>query len=469
MRSNAIRRAMALRARTTTSSASTDNEVVRALRSGDRANDAHHPSSRASTTTFEEEIIPGLRAFYAAHGHVCVPRSYVVPETCEDARARGVKLGAVVDRMRNRGDFVRGRDERVRALDDVGKATNEPFAWDVDDWIFYKQIIPCLRWFYKAYGHTNVPYGFHTPSDAEAYASGNDLKTYNRGFHIGQRVNDIRAKGTYVTARPDRFDALSKIAFVWDDDDYIWREVTTYALTMFKRAHGHLDVPEDFILGSSIVNVVSERWKPSFSIQHYAQGYALGRAVAVIRHTRFRGITDQATAQARLRRLDRMGFIWNHSMYRFKDVFLPALRLYVSKFGHVDVPDHFVITKDINFAPFEMPPETLNFKLWDALQQFAYRPKNSRRNPFKKGLDSKRSCEEIRNAIVSGLDSHRTVAKEFKGSEPSQEQLEKTRYVLALLDDFIAGKVIDSPDSNGALEAGDDGDGNDGDGDAHAI
>ena len=67
---------------------------------------------------WESEVLPGLEAFRAIHGHLNVPTRFVVPdeapwpETC-----RGLKLGSRVQHIRHDGAYLMGSpDRRVRRM-----------------------------------------------------------------------------------------------------------------------------------------------------------------------------------------------------------------------------------------------------------------------------------------------------------------------------------------------------------------
>jgi len=274
--------------------------------------DAREAEAARSRVVFEEEVLPALRAFYAERGHLNVPRAYVVPSDAPAAIA-GMKLGNRVDRIRYRGDFVKGSEERMKALDAVGEATGETFAWDGEDWVFYKQIIPCLRYYIKEHGHGNVPMAYETPRDARAYSSANALKTYNMGFALGKRVNDIRAKGTFVEGRPDRFDALSKMQFVWDDEEFNWSQRLIPALQLYEQVHGHLNVPSAYAVPAKMPCPFGVA-RPVV-VRRDLVGFELGSAVAQIRHWRFqRPGTSEGAARSRVRQLDQLsplGFPWD--------------------------------------------------------------------------------------------------------------------------------------------------------------
>lgn len=322
--------------------------------------------SARSSVVFEEEVLPALRHFYEETGHVCVPRGYVVPSNA-GAHIAGTKLGQRVDRIRYRGDFVKGSAERMAALDEVGKATGETFAWDAEDWVFYKQLIPCLRYFLKRFGHANVPANYETPARAEEYEEWNALKRYNMGFALGQRVNDIRAKGTFIDGRTDRFDALSKMQFVWDDEEWNWRDRLMFSLHLFYKVHGHLNVPSAYVLGESMESSLDSKLTPEYLPQR-VRGFDLGSAVSQIRHYKFKD-RSPGVAKSRIRQLDALGFVWDKRDFEWNSIFLPAFRWYCAHFRHGFIGPSFVISST-SVHRLHAPRVALNYPLGARLEEY---------------------------------------------------------------------------------------------------
>lgn len=307
-----------------------------------------------SRVTFEEEVLPALRRFFDARGHLNVPRAYVVPEDA-GPRLAGFRLGDRVDRMRTRGDYVRGSEERMRALDAVGEAAGETFAWDDEDWVFYKQVIPCLRYYVKAHEHANVPMAYRTPESAEMYESTNALKPYNFGFALGKRVNDIRAKGTFIEGRPDRYDALCNMEFVWDDDDYKWWSKIVPALELFRSMHGHLNVPARFVLGERVECPVGAH--DPVHVRKNLQGVDVGSVVAQLRRLRTTENEKKRLSPSRVRQLDRMGFLWDERDYEFRCRTLPAIRHVTMTYG--SLPKASMFRPNLEYILRKNAPKTI--------------------------------------------------------------------------------------------------------------
>jgi hypothetical protein len=358
--------------------------------------------SARSSVVFEEEVLPALRHFYEETGHVCVPRGYVVPSNA-GAHIAGTKLGQRVDRIRYRGDFVKGSAERMAALDEVGKATGETFAWDAEDWVFYKQVIPCLRYFVKAFGHANVPANYETPARAEEYEEWNALKRYNMGFALGQRVNDIRAKGTFIEGRTDRFDALSKMQFVWDDEEWNWRDRVIFSLHLFFKVHGHLNVPSAYVLGESIESPPDSKLAPEYLPQR-VRGFDLGSAVSQIRHYKFKD-RSPGVAKSRIRQLDALGFVWDKRDFEWNSIFLPAFRWYCAQNGHGFIGPTFVISST-SVHRLNAPRAALNYPLGARLEEYVVQ--------LESGKFPCKETEQRTNLLLRALYNGNTVRNESR-------------------------------------------------------
>jgi len=422
--------------------------LVREAREDVRAQRASARSA-ARDVTFEDEVLPALAAFYAERGHLNVPRAYVVPSDAKGAMA-GTKLGLRVDRMRQRGDFVRGDATRLAALDAIGAATGETFAWDSEDWVFYKQVIPSLRYYIKAHDKNNIPVGYETPKEEEAYSAANKLKPYNRGYALGQRVNDIRAKGTFIDGRPDRFDALHGVEFVWDDEEFYFRQKVVTGLLVFRRSRGHLHVPADFVFGETI----QDAWRPSkvqerfpLIVMPHLRGFELGAAVAQIRHLRFRD-RDPQLAKARIKHLDKIGFIWDLRAWHFEKVFLPTLRWFVTKHGHAAVGKsltiyHSAVAKD------GAPTEAIGRDFGKMFTRFI------ETLDFSSGwsvADRARACERTLHVITSSLRraqnraTHRHSGGDGDASPVvTEKQKKRTDAIIERLSDFDAIRDAEQP------------------------
>ena len=229
---------------------------------------------------FVHKILPGLRYFFQKHHHLNISKTYVIPDDPGVPEAiRGFNLGKRVDNIRTRGDFVRNNAEYLEMLQSVGGETEaERFVWRSKDWIFSHQIMANLRFFKRRHGHLLVPRHYVCPPDPE-------LARFNWGFTLGSVVHDMRDKnkGFYLDQEPERAKALAEIDFPWElKSAHTWQIRDLPALAWFKRQHGHLAVPTDYVCPTGRAALAS-------GLPKIALGMHLGRYAARLRQ---RGTTS---------------------------------------------------------------------------------------------------------------------------------------------------------------------------------
>ena len=183
---------------------------------------------------FADVLLPGLHRFFSRFEHLNVPKSYVDEED--------FKFGRVVHNFRAKA-ARRNAESLTRAqrqaLDDVGASEGEKFVWDADDFVFDNQIVPGLILFKKKFGHLNVPHKYVVDGDDVVNAGDSDddpklRKPYLKDFPLGAKVNDMRAKGTYILHRPKRLETLAELGFVWDDEQFRFEEMLVPAVLAYR-------------------------------------------------------------------------------------------------------------------------------------------------------------------------------------------------------------------------------------------
>ena len=184
---------------------------------------------------FADVLLPGLHRFFSRFGHLNVPKSYVDEED--------FKFGRVVHNFRAKAARRNAEKSLTRAqrqaLDDVGASEGEKFVWDADDFVFDNQIVPGLILFKKKFGHLNVPHKYVVDGDDVVNAGDSDddpklRKPYLKDFPLGAKVNDMRAKGTYILHRPKRLETLAELGFVWDDEQFRFEEMLVPAVLAYR-------------------------------------------------------------------------------------------------------------------------------------------------------------------------------------------------------------------------------------------
>jgi hypothetical protein len=113
--------------------------------------------------------------------------------------------------------------------------------------LFYTRVVPALRYFYEAHSHLNVHKLYVVPGDE-------DVPCEIRGFALGKRVDNIRARGDFVKSNANKLAALLSLGGLHDSQRFVWKSkkwVFTHqimpALRYFKQKHGHLIVPRDYV------------------------------------------------------------------------------------------------------------------------------------------------------------------------------------------------------------------------------
>jgi len=180
---------------------------------------------------FVDVLLPGLHRFFSTFEHLNVPKSYVDEED--------FKFGRVVHNFRARRNPESLTRAQRQALDDVGASKGEKFVWDADDFVFDNQIVPGLILFKKKFGHLNVPHKYVVDGDDAVNAGDSDddpklRKPYLKDFPLGAKVNDMRAKGTYILHRPKRLETLAELDFVWDDEQFRFEEMLVPAVLAYR-------------------------------------------------------------------------------------------------------------------------------------------------------------------------------------------------------------------------------------------
>ena len=189
-------------------------------------------------------LVPGLRRFYAEFKHLNVPKGYAFSKDGEEEEEEEEKeeeqtprlFGRAVHNFRVRRGRASLTEAQLKALDAVGAETGERFVWDADEFVFEKQIVPGLVLFKERFGHMNVPHKYCVDGvDVESSENEALRKPYLKDFPLGAKVNDMRAKGTYILHQPQRLETLALLGFVWDDDQFRFEEMLVPAAVAYRQ------------------------------------------------------------------------------------------------------------------------------------------------------------------------------------------------------------------------------------------
>ncbi|GAB5370928.1 hypothetical protein AAMO2058_001535300 [Amorphochlora amoebiformis] len=193
----------------------------------------------------------------------------------------------------------------------------------------WEQVWEALLRYRDIHGNLLIPHSFVIPEDNPEWPSN------LAGLKLGQKIRNMRSVGTHIKSRPERIEMLNEIGFVWDDNEFRWRQ-TLRALQKYKSIHGALNIPTDFIVPAE------DPWDP------ICWGVSLGERVHNIRahnlHIR--------SNPARRKILDDIGFVWENDDYKFK-LTLEALEIYKKLTGHVSVEQKFIVPhNDTNWPDY---------------------------------------------------------------------------------------------------------------------
>ncbi|TYZ63387.1 hypothetical protein PybrP1_001923 [[Pythium] brassicae (nom. inval.)] len=265
---------------------------------------------------WEQVALRALREFKRVHGHLRVPRRFVVPagDAAWPRAAWGYKLGAHVNQLRAR--TARLPRYQREALERVG------FAWQAvrDTWT--QRFLPALRQFRALHGHVNVPQAFVVPVADPAWPH---ERLY--GFQLGRMVNRVRSGDAYL-AQVARFrPELDALGFSFSVVEATWDEKLLPALEAFRAVHGHCNV------GTSFVVPHEAPWPRT------AWGCKLGY---IVRNIRSRGDYFDLVGRD-MDRLDALGFVWNPLEVRWRQRVFPALETFVRVHGHAAIERGFVV------------------------------------------------------------------------------------------------------------------------------
>ncbi len=189
-------------------------------------------------------------------------------------------------------------DEMMKnAVADVMK--NTPLAKEIV-WIEvpYEQMLD----YFKTYGNLHIPYDYEVA-----------------GYPLGEKVREMRKlyQKKDHEVEPMYKDELQYLCFEWKHSRAQYN-MRRHQLTLYKKLHGHLLVPKEFVIPSDTI------WPKPY------HGVLLGQVVANMRNRlSFYEHREELTA---------MGFVWDQV-----DVVLQALEEYKRRYGHVRIKKRFVI------------------------------------------------------------------------------------------------------------------------------
>ena len=153
-------------------------------------------------------IFQSLQVYQQIYGDLDVPYKFVVPPVSSEVvenqwpeGSDGLKLGAIVSRIRNRNDYSSLRDElETLGLNYYLNAEKKQIA--------FEELLGALRIYNELHGHLSIPAAFVVPREYP-------WPQYLWGLRLGGRVDEIRNKGQY-SKNAEYLRRLDEIGFVWE-------------------------------------------------------------------------------------------------------------------------------------------------------------------------------------------------------------------------------------------------------------
>ncbi|DBA04150.1 TPA: hypothetical protein N0F65_004258 [Lagenidium giganteum] len=262
-------------------------------------------------------FLPALRRFFELYGHTVVPRNYIVPE--QDVHwpteLWGYRLGFTATQALEKDhsvvELVRSSKEELSAVE-FGTSTPDS-AWE-------DRILPALEAFVDIMGHTEVDEEFIVPSESP-------WPEKSWGLRLGHVVVKICSKHIYATQLQQAKPHLRELGFSWSVLRGKYGRQLLPALTVYRAIHGHADVPPGFIVPQDPA-WPSDLW-----------GYRLAGQIAGLR--RF-GPNDPDALDV-IDDLEALGFAFDIQENSWNEKVLPALEVFHEVFGHLNVPQRFVV------------------------------------------------------------------------------------------------------------------------------
>src|SRR3990167_4624927 len=235
---------------------------------------------------FNEGFEETLR-YKKQHGNANVPSNYKTPE--------GFKLVSWQGKQRQNFRAGKLEQDRIKKLEEIG------FVWELFEELFNKGFKETLR-YKKQYGTANAPARYKTPD----------------GFPLGSWQCDQRNRFRNSKVEQDRIKKLEEIGFLWELLEEAFNKGFEETLR-YKKQHGDANAParyktqEGFPLGT---------WQ-----SHQRGGYRNGKL-----------------EQDRIKKLEKIGFVWDLFEELFNEGFEETLR-YKEQYGNSNAPKRYKTPK----------------------------------------------------------------------------------------------------------------------------
>lgn len=221
-----------------------------------------------------QDVKAALKTYKALHGHLNVPKSFIVPfndlTNWTDAQLWGMHLGELVSTIRSKNN-----DSSPFPLDELKPwLKKNGFVWNVTDHRFENVIKPALKHYMSIHGNLDVPKSFEIGLFDENWPEA------TRGLKLGRVCSQIRHFNKYRKHRAE----LEKLGFIFlptissyeisdgeiklsarkqsSANDRRYETVVKPALLHFQKIFGHVNIPHNFVVPSkNSVNIITKKDK----------------------------------------------------------------------------------------------------------------------------------------------------------------------------------------------------------------
>jgi hypothetical protein len=279
-----------------------------------------------------------LKVYREIHANMLVPQSFAVPT--DDRRwpeeMRGLKLGNLAHNLRQRKEGL--SQNQLDALEELG------FEWGISVDENWRKTLTALKAYKVIHGHVRVPRCYIVPQDDIRWPE------QTRGIKLGKLAHNLRQRKEGLSQ--NQLHALDELGFVWGESRDEKRNKNLLALKTYKEIHTNLRVPHRFV-----VPIDDHRWPTNL------HGMKLGIVVLNLRQRK------RSLSQSYLDALEALGFDWGVSIDEHWIKNLLAVATYEAIYGHMRVPESFVVPVDDEL----WPEETHGIKLGHVVQHFRLR------------------------------------------------------------------------------------------------
>ncbi|ETW06408.1 hypothetical protein, variant 1 [Aphanomyces invadans] len=302
-----------------------------------------------------------LSTYKDIYGDLLVPYSFKTPSET-DYRANcpheglhrwpqetwNIKLGHAVHNLRQNVDDMPANRRDI--LNSMG------FVWDCLE-LSWDLKLTALQRYKDLFGDVVVPYGFRVPKHDSQWPK----DTW--GLKLGHAVHNMHQQG--LDMPQDRREALKCLGFVWEYavDPVTW-ETNLQALHLYKKFHGHIDVPSHFKVPMPSHMWPQEMWD-----------FQLGAVVGALRHHK-----HELPIHHR-RSLDSMGFLWQRPVqpmlqcprtFRAARGAAPVRRRWALQSPWLDSPTTWTTSPRKQIADEEVDSPATWLVVLDALHTYAW-------------------------------------------------------------------------------------------------